>query len=49
MPQLENVMNNHMNCSIMLLGTRMQYAVTYIKYEKEIKIFKKKYNHDLQV
>lgn len=49
MPELENVANNYMECSMMLLGTKMRYAVAYTRMGKQIKLYKRKYSHDLQV
>ena len=49
MPNLANVMNNFMDCSIMMYGVRGRYCVTYKTNEKSFNIYKRKYVHDFRV
>ena len=47
--QLENVMNNFMNCSVMMFGAKVKYCVTYKNNETCIDIYRRKYEHDFKV
>jgi hypothetical protein len=47
--RLENVMNNFMNCSIMMFGAKVKYGVTYKSNEASIDIYRRKYEHDFKV
>lgn len=42
-PTLENVMYNYMNCSQMMFGTRVRYAITFKAGEPELCIYQRKY------
>ena len=49
MPKLENVMNNFMNCSQMMFGSKVKYGITYKTNEKSFDIHRRKYEHDYLV
>lgn len=46
---LENLMNNFMNCSIMMFGPKVKYGITYKTNEQSFDIFRRKYVHDFKV
>ena len=46
---LENVMNNFMNCSVMMFGKQVKYCITFKNNESGIDIYRKKYEHDFKV
>jgi hypothetical protein len=46
---MENVMNNFMNCSIMMFGKKVKYGITFKTNEKSFDIYRKKYVHDFKV
>jgi hypothetical protein len=47
--KLENVMNNFMNCSVMMFGKMVKYCITFKSNESGIDIYRKKYEHDFKV
>ena len=48
MPKLENVMNNFMNCSQMMFGSKVKYGITYKTNEKSFDIHRRKFEHDFK-
>lgn len=46
---LENVMNNFMNCSVMMFGAKVKYGITFKSNEPSIDIYRRKYEHDFKV
>ena len=46
MPKLENVMNNFMNCSQMMFGSRVKYCITFKSNEKNFEVYTRKFEHD---
>ena len=46
---LENVMNNFMNCSIMMFGAKVKYGITFKTNEKSFDVYRRKYVHDFKV
>jgi hypothetical protein len=48
-PIIRNVMNNFMNCSIMMFGPKVKYGITYKSNEQSFDIYRKKYVHDFKV
>jgi hypothetical protein len=46
---LENVMNNFMNCSIMMFGAQVKYGITFKSNEPSLDIYRRKYEHDFKV
>jgi hypothetical protein len=46
---LENMMNNFMNCSIMMFGPWVKYGITYKSNEQSFDIYRRKYVHDFKV
>jgi hypothetical protein len=46
---LENLMNNFMNCSVMMFGPKVKYGLTFKSNERSIDIYRKKYIHDFKV
>ena len=49
MPTLENVMDNFMNCSIMMFGPKVKYGITFKTNEQSFDIYRRKYVHDFKV
>ena len=49
MPEIENVMNNFMNCSIMMFGALGKYGITYKTNEGNFDVYRRKYIHDYKV
>jgi len=49
MPELENVMQNFMNCSQMMFGSKVKYGITYKTNNKSIDIHRRKYEHDFRL
>ena len=49
MPELENVMQNYMNCSQMMFGSKVKYGITYKTNNKSIDIHRRKYEHDFRL
>ena len=49
MPKIRNVMNNYVNCSMMLLGAKGKYAITYKQNEGNFDLYRAKYVHDFKV
>ena len=47
--KLENVMNNFMNCSIMMFGAKVKYGLTFKSNEAGFDIYRKKYEHDFKI
>ena len=47
--KVENVMNNFMNCSIMMFGPAVKYGLTYKTNEQSFDIYRRKYVHDFKV
>lgn len=48
-PYLTNVVNNFMECSVMMYGGGGKYCVTYKSAQKEFDVYKRKYVHDFKV
>lgn len=48
-PILSNVMNNFMDCSIMMFGSIGKYAITYKSGTSSFDIYRSKYIHDFKV
>ena len=46
---LENVMNNFMNCSVMMFGAKVKYGITFKSNEPSFEIYRRKYEHDFKV
>ena len=46
---MENVMNNFMNCSIMMFGALGKYGITYKTNEGNFDVYRRKYIHDYKV
>ena len=42
-PQLENVMNNYMQCNHMMIGRLNKYSITYKQKEKSFNLFRRKF------
>ena len=49
MPELENVMSNFMQCSQLLFGSKVRFAVSFKKDMPGIIIYKRKYFHNFKV
>lgn len=49
MPNIENVMNNYVNCSIMMFGAKGIYGITYKTNEGNFDVYRRKYIHDYKV
>jgi len=49
MPVIENVMNNFMNCTQMMFGSKVRYCITYKTNQKSFDIYRRKYEHDFRV
>ena len=49
LPELENVMQNFMNCSQMMFGSKVKYGITYKTNNKSIDIHRRKYEHDFRL
>lgn len=49
MPEIENVMNNFMNCSMMMFGAKGIYGITYKINEGNFDLYRRKYIHDYKV
>ena len=49
MPELENVMNNYMNCNQMMYGKRVKFCVTYKTGVRSFDIFRRRYQHNFKV
>jgi hypothetical protein len=49
MPELENVMNNYMNCNQMMYGKRVKFCVTYKTSQKSFDIYRRRYQHNFKV
>ena len=45
-PELENVINNFMNCTQMLFGSKVKYGITFKTNQKSFKLWSKAYKHD---
>jgi len=48
-PKLNNVMNNFMDCAIMMYGVKGKYCITYKINERSFDIYRRKYVHDYKV
>lgn len=48
-PQLSNIMNNYMDCSVMMYGVRGKYGITFKTNERSFDIYRRKYVHDYKV
>lgn len=48
-PTLENVINNYLNCSQMMFGSKVKYGITFKTGEKSFSIHRRKYEHDYLV
>lgn len=48
MPSLENVMNNYMECNMMMFGTKVNYCITYKQNQKDFIIYRRKYFHSFK-
>ena len=48
-PYLTNVVNNFMECSMMMYGVGGKYCVTFKSGQREFDIYKRKYVHDFKV
>lgn len=49
MPELENVMQNFMNCSQMMFGKAVRYGITYKTNQKSFDVHRRKFEHDYRV
>jgi hypothetical protein len=49
LPELENVMNNFMDCSSMMFGMDSSFCITYKTNERSFEIFRRKFVHDYKV
>ena len=49
LPELENVMNNFMGCSQMLVGLKVRFAITYKQNEQDFNIWSRRYYHNFKV
>tara|TARA_B110000285_G_C15078108_1_gene591907 strand:+ start:162 stop:1631 length:1470 start_codon:yes stop_codon:yes gene_type:complete len=49
MPRLENCMNNFMQCSQMMFGTRVRYGITFKANQPGIHVYTRKYYHNFKV
>ena len=49
LPHLANVMNNFMNCAMMMYGKMGRYCVTYKTNMKSFDLYRRKYEHDFRV
>ena len=49
MPSLCHLMNNFMDCAIMMYGSAGRYCVTYKTSERSYNIYKRKYIHDFKI
>lgn len=49
MPTLENVMNNFMECSQMMIGKKVRNCIAYKSNQKSFDIYQRKYMHNLRV
>jgi hypothetical protein len=45
MPKLENIMNNFMNCSQMMFGSKVRYCITYKTNQKSFDVWSRQYHH----
>jgi hypothetical protein len=48
-PEIENVMNNYVNCSMMMFGRKGVYGITYKTNEGNFDVYRRKYIHDYKV
>ena len=48
-PELENVMQNFMNCSQMMFGKAVRYGITYKTNQKSFDVHRRKFEHDYRV
>ena len=48
-PKIRNVMNNYINCSMMLFGSKGKYGITYKQNEGNFDLYRAKYVHDFKV
>ena len=48
-PELENVMNNYMNCTQMMFNNDVTQCITYKTNQKSFDIYRRKYRHDFRV
>ena len=49
MPTLENVMNNFMNCSMMMIGKFVRFAITYKKGQTGFTVYQRTCYHNFKV
>jgi hypothetical protein len=49
MPELENVMNNFMNCSMMMIGRFVRFAITYKTNQTGFTIYTRSFYHNFKV
>ena len=49
MPELENCMNNFMQCSQMMFGSAVKYGVTFKTNQKDFNVYTRKFTHDFKV
>lgn len=49
MPKLENCMNNYMQCSQMMFGSRVRYGITFKANQPGIQIYTRRYYHNFKV
>lgn len=49
MPNLENVMNNYMNCTQMMFGKKVKYGITFKTNQKSFSVYRRKYLHNYRV
>ena len=47
-PSLENVMNNYMECNMMMFGSKVNYCITYKQNQKDFVIYRRKYYHSFK-
>ena len=48
-PTLENVMNNFMNCTQMLFGSKVKYGITFKTNQKAFDIWTRRFNHNFMI
>ena len=49
MPTLENVMFNHLDCSMLMFGARVKFGLAFKIGEKNIKLYSRKCFHNFKV
>lgn len=49
MPELENVMNNFMQCTQTMMGPKVRSCITYKVNQRSFEVHKRKYQHEFRV